>query len=407
MNERRQRVFFIAALLSYGLAYFYADLLDRQAGALGWFSFFYALAVELFAWAAGKPRRRESWFWLAALVLQGLALVMFHQDDPVLGDLQGILLHLTAVYYTLVRGDLLIGGETSPYFLEDAFTGLFLMPLRHLFLRLQTLHAGPGRKREASKHAPGQIVLAVVLTLVAVYLAWGLLADASEIFAGLGGEFFAGFTDFFDSVYFVELLFSIPVGMYLFGLAGGTMLARQAPLAGVKDKNLHSVEDFVWKILMTALAAVYLLFFFTSASSFVRDVETQAMSASQVSGYAVQGFQDLLGIGMLNEAVLALRGRFGTHSTKTSSALAVGLGFCSLAFAGLDAVKLGLYVETYGWTLRRFYAVFALCYMALMAVLTMVREKKNFPIVKILVLCGAAVFTFLCLFHAPRLFVFS
>lgn len=400
-ERRRNTVCFVAALLSYLIGYLYLDLKTPA------FGFVFAGFVEAFAFALKIRRGRESVFWLAMLLGQSAAGTIFGLSDPVLSSLQVAMLHLTAVYYVLCRADVLVRRETSAFAPLDLIAGFVVIPFPNIVARALAIV-----RFRCAKNALGQWLLGFGLAAAFGAAAWFELTGASDFFYLKSGILSEELSRFFTSIQGTKLLLSIPVGMWLFALISGSLRSERSPFASLPDSvsSLRRIEPAVFVAAMTVLIAIYTLFLVTSSSDFltsVRDVEH--FSAVDASGFAVKGFWNLIRIILLNEVMLALCAVFVRPSSrpKLLTAATFAILILSLAFAALDAVKLGIYIGMFGWTLRRFYAVWAIGYVTLAAVLTMARERRTFPLIRILAQTGIVIFTALCLMNAQSWALFG
>ncbi|MGI6178081.1 MAG: DUF4153 domain-containing protein [Eubacterium sp.] len=395
-ERRRNTVCFIAAIVSYFIGYIYVN----RFWGFGVFGILFAVYVEAFAYAMKVRRGKESSFWLAMLLAQCVAIMLWDYADPVLSELQLLMLHLTAVYYVMSRSGVLVNGETSAFVPFDLLAGFGAIPFSNLLSRLNALiHFRPG------KNKAGQWIFGILLAAVFGFAAWYQLAGASDFFYEQSRLFSERFGRFFDSVRVAEVILSIPVGMWLFGLICGSLKAERSPFASLpaKAKTWHRAEPAVFTVSMTVLVAIYALFFVTSSRDFLTSVsDTDNFSAVDASGFAVKGFWNLIRIVLLNETLLAMCAVFGKEGERPKSLTAAtyAISAMSFAFAALDAVKLGIYIGMFGWTLRRFYAIWAIGYITMTVAATVVRMHRDFNIVKVLALSGAAIFSALCLMNA-------
>ena len=391
-EEKRKSAFFLAALASYLLAYAYTSM------NLQWFGAWYILFTECFAWLLGIKPTKESLFWLSMVALQVAAAALWKMQDPVLGEgLQGGMLHLSAVYYVLCRGNMLIAGETSGFLLLDMAAGLLIVPFRNFLLRLRTLASDHPSKAKGWGAALGLVVI-----LAFGLAAWHELAGASTLFQNAWSALLRSLGGFFCTDTLLRIFWSLPVGMYLYGLIAGSFLEQKSPLSDLKEKadSWKRISPLFFLSLMGVLIAIYAVFFLTSTREFVQ-ASGGHLSAVDASRYAVDGFWNLIRIVLLNELALALKEAYGKEEEGRAGKIFCCVLLCmSLAFAALDGAKLAAYIALYGWTLKRYYAVWALGYVTFVTVLSLAYEKKKFPAVKAAAYAGIVIFTALCLMNA-------
>ena len=461
--------------------YTYRPRLFTQWGGHFLFSVLFVLAVEGYSKACGRDlasaKREqpalfsESCCLAALLLLQSLALLLYgpHADDVAVA--QVLFWHFTCIYYVCARTGILTARRTGVFFLLDAVNGVFIMPFRHFFLRLVCLlrrgkravagaeeTAGTGtsavrtvanaevsmeedggaRPQTGGKSSSRSLATPERLKKAAVFcftlflagtvcsIAWHELAGASEAFGRLGqgvAEFLARILSFRGLAEFLEeylpyVVFSVPIGAYLFGLVGGGLSDRSD--AAREKKIREGLEQYrilpaysVYLIL-GSLLTVYLLFFAVQAAGLggvllgaggksLREL----VSVQEACRYAVGGFWQLVRVVLLNFAVLLglmLLSKIRLFEERRPMFLIDLLFACAAAFAVLAGFKLFvLYFYQYGPTPRRILAGWMVVMQLLWCVLALIRFHRRFPAVKIGVYAGAVSFTILMLLDIDRI----
>ena len=260
----------IAALASYFVSYIYAAFGFNFTGA--WPLIFAAGYIALVEYlCAGRPRAWESWVWLGCMVSSVCACVFATCD--VWGDfLTFVFAHIFAVWWTLSRAGVLLGGESGHFLPYDALNGFILLPFGNFFLRIRTWWFFVSRPRREGKKLNTTAllgsILAVLLAVVLLVSALNLLSSADDGF----GALVETVTDFFGNnvnfVHFwINFLLSLPVGAFIFGLiSGGTRLSaeRLTERRGQVESALGAlriVPAAVWNVCLAAFIAVYAVFF--------------------------------------------------------------------------------------------------------------------------------------------------
>ena len=461
--------------------YTYRPRLFTQWSGHFLFSVLFVLAVEGYSKACGRDlasaKREqpalfsESCCLAAMILLQSLALLLYgpHADEVAVA--QVLFWHFTCIYYVCARTGILTARRTGVFFLLDAANGVFVMPFRHFFLRLICLLRRGKRAVAGAEETAGTVIGAVrteadaavsaeaddgarpqtggkrsarslvtperlkkaavfcftlFLTGTVCSIAWHELAGASEAFGRLGqgaAEFLARILSFRGLAEFLEeylpyVVFSIPIGAYLFGLVGG----------GLSDRNDATREKKIRKglvqyrilpaysvyLILGSLLAVYLLFFavqiaglagilFGAGGRSLREL----VSVQEACRYAVGGFWQLVRVVLLNFAVLLglmLLSKIRLFEEKRPMILIDLLFACAAAFAVLAGFKLFvLYFYQYGPTPRRILAGWMVVMQLLWCVLALIRFHRRFPAVKIGVYAGAVSFTILMLLDIDRI----
>ena len=461
--------------------YTYRPRLFTQWGGHFLFSVLFVLAVEGYSKACGRDlasaKREqpalfsESCCLAAMILLQSLALLLYgpHADDVAVA--QVLFWHFTCIYYVCARTGILTARRTGVFFLLDAVNGVFIMPFRHFFLRLICLlrrgkravagaeeTAGTGtstvrtvvnaevsveeddgaRPQTGGKGSARSLVTPERLKKAAVFcftlflagtvcsIAWHELAGASEAFGRLGqgvAEFLARILSFRGLAEFLEeylpyVVFSIPIGAYLFGLVGGGLSDRND---ATREKKIREglvqyriLPAYSVYLILGSLMAVYLLFFAVQAAGLAgilfgaggRSLR-ELVSVQEACRYAVGGFWQLVRVVLLNFAVLLglmLLSKIRLFEEKRPMILIDLLFACAAAFAVLAGFKLFvLYFYQYGPTPRRILAGWMVVMQLLWCVLALIRFHRRFPAVKIGVYAGAVSFTILMLLDIDRI----
>ena len=461
--------------------YTYRPRLFTQWSGHFLFSVLFVLAVEGYSKACGRDlasaKREqpalfsESCCLAAMILLQSLALLLYgpHADDVAVA--QVLFWHFTCIYYVCARTGILTARRTGVFFLLDAVNGVFIMPFRHFFLRLICLlrrgkrvvagaeeTAGTGtstvrtevnaevsveeddgaRPQTGGKGSARSLVTPERLKKAAVFcftlflagtvcsIAWHELAGASEAFGRLGqgvAEFLARILSFRGLAEFLEeylpyVVFSIPIGAYLFGLVGGGLSDRND---ATREKKIREglvqyriLPAYSVYLILGSLLAVYLLFFAVQIAGLAgvllgaggRSLR-ELVSVQEACRYAVGGFWQLVRLVLLNFAVLLglmLLSKIRLFEEKRPMILIDLLFACAAAFAVLAGFKLFvLYFYQYGPTPRRILAGWMVVMQLLWCVLALIRFHRRFPAVKIGVYAGAVSFTILMLLDIDRI----
>ncbi len=378
-----------AALLMYPLAYLYMRMYGVLLGgpdealALGMLAAFacgfFALGEYL---CRGVPRARESWLWLGCSAVI-LCAVVFRRGNAWESGAPYFFLHVFAVWWALSRSGALLEGESGRLLPLDALDGFVVFPFCHFFLRVRAVGFALSRlrarreKEKPEERAPGWTVLISAAALGLFAFACVLLADADSGFA----ELIAGITERFRFdlqldvlfTFFLRLLFSLPVGAYLFGLLAGARREDKAALhrraANVDEtlEMLRGVPARVWLALLALFCALYAIFFAVQGRYLFGACTRTLPEGFVVAEYARQGFFELCKVMAVNFALLWLVLRSAKEDVRAPGALRA-LCLVLLAESFLLAVvalsKLGLYIDCFGFPPRRLESTWLACVLA-------------------------------------------
>lgn len=392
-----------AALACYVLGWIWFDLEQP-----GWLLVFVAAFIGLTELLHREtPRPRESWVWLGCMLVLTASVVFDRYNAWEEAVFPLFFLHIFAVWWVLSRSGRLSEGESGHLLPLDALNGFIIFPFKHFFLRVRSLwygltHLGRGEKRvktETLVWSAAAVLAAVLLFAKAVQL----LMRADEGFGALLKDFASWFSFDFDGI---RLLFSLPVGAYVFGLLAGA--AREdAELIRARGSRLKTwlatlrrVPAPVFAVLMAAFALLYLAFFILQARYLFGAFTRTLPEGFVVAEYARQGFFELCRVMAVNFALLWLASRLPSLSLREQTLLrvlaAVLLGE-SLLFAVIAASKLGLYIDCFGFTPLRLQSFWLVCVLAagcVCALTTLFTGKKSF---RAWMYFGAATLSLLCL----------
>ena len=392
-----------AALTCYVLGWIWFDLEQP-----GWLLVFVAAFVGLTELLHREtPRPRESWVWLGCMLVLTASVVFDRYNAWEEAFFPLFFLHIFAVWWVLSRSGRLSEGESGHLLPLDALNGFIIFPFKHFFLRVRSLwygltHLGRGEKRVKTETLvwSGAAVLAAVLLFAK---AVQLLMRADEGFGALLKDFANWFSFDFDGI---RLLFSLPVGAYVFGLLAGAaredagMLHERGSRLKAWLATLRRVPAPVFAVLMAAFALLYLAFFILQARYLFGAFTRTLPEGFVVAEYARQGFFELCRVMAVNFALLWLASRLPERPLREQTLLrvlaAVLLGE-SLLFAVIAASKLGLYIDCFGFTPLRLQSFWLVCVLAagcVCALTTLFTGKKSF---RAWMYFGAATLSLLCL----------
>ena len=421
-----QWVMLAALLLSYAAGYEYVDRClgfgvaseysAWRAGVLV-FVALYTVVVELAAWAGDRKPSRTAAAWWCCWLVQSLAMAgwSLHTDD--LGFWQVVAWHCTAIYYVLARNDLLAAGRTSCLVLLDGVAGMFAIPFGNFLLRTKLLWQALHRWWANHAGRKGRTLETAVSITAALLLggaACATLAGADDNFARLWGHLGSWLGQLFgqDALLANLLIFalSLPVGAWLFGLAGGSARRKAPPVAAEqfygKLAALPRLPQLMGVLVMAVLCGVYTLFFAVQAAEFAAALGAPLpLTAPDAAAFAVNGFWEFCRILALDLTVLAALHFLGAQPVTQkglSRVLAVALCGFGAGFAMLAAAKLAVYINLYGPTVRRIWAAWVLGALLLASVLAAVRLFRCIPAARMAFVAAAFSFSLLCCLPLER-----
>ncbi|MCW6674245.1 DUF4173 domain-containing protein [Aerococcaceae bacterium NML171108] len=436
-NDKQRTTLKRIAIISYLVAYVYIIVMGSPNPS---FLFLLSLAliavVELVSHCLGLPfsairekdSHLETWTFMLTTLAQALALSIWGYHYQ-LGFLQFLGVHACFILYVIARNGLFTQEKLGILFWVDILRYTFVVPLKNFFLRERVLHyhssedASTQGKQDAHKNKIKSLALIAITLVVTFYLigfAWSQLTQVSDKFAELTGTFhaqlFEWIASYFNSYnteqFITQLILSIPVGMWLFGLIAGSLVTHKPQNTYEKfQAQLNPFRVFpqiTAYIVIGGLCFIYGLFFVIAMSEMgaLLSINQQAanISPQEASNVAVSGFWQLVKVSLMNFGVLAAFYVFADKplwDTKgTRNALTLLFIFATL-FALLAGWKLfGIYMYLYGPTPLRLLSGWFILVLLVWCILTLIRLYKPIHAIRFGVLYATLSFTILCYAYA-------
>lgn len=384
MNQNKQpmidrdTLLFCIAIATYIFGHFYASLLVIYF-AFTKLAAFYIVIVETSAYFIHKERTKESILWATFLLFQGILLGF----DRSFEFEKLVFLHATVIYYTLCRFQKLSLPNTSETILLDFFQGWIIQPFSHIFARM--IHIIKYILTHIRSKQIKTILFSIIILIPLVLFALGQLSAIDQNFSALTNSLFRLIFNELISMNFYRIIWSIPVGAYLFGLISSCILSEKPFISydGCREFFLKKkvIPLISLRITTFVLLALYLAFFIFQLS----DLPTvlAAPTAQSSCEYAVRGFWNFFRIMGLNIVlILALNFLIRKEDTSSTKIDTYILLFTTICFNLLACLKLGLYFFTYGYTERRVIALWLLVAIFISLILMIIRMHKKFNLIQ-------------------------
>lgn len=207
-------------------------------------------------------------------------------------------------------------------------------------------------------------------------------------------------------VTFTRIIFAIPVSLYLFGLVFGGIYGRNTDKIKVEDlveteKSMRKVPDVAICTVLLILNLVYVLFIGLQGSYLFSAFAKKLPAVFTYAEYARRGFFELCQIGVWNLILLWCAGVFSQSESRKHRGLRflmMMLSVLTLLLLATAISKMGMYISVYGLTVRRILPLTFMIWMAIVFVAVMVRQKKEYAMIRFCVMAGAVLFCLLCVF---------
>lgn len=389
-------------LLGYGVVYVFTDFgygshFDRNLPLL---TMAYAAVVLL--WLKKEKRRLPagSWFWLAVMAAMAIPYA-FWSIMPVL---QVLALMITTVYWTLaVSGALVKGHKTSQWILVDVWHAMADVPFRHFLCQGREIRRGMHRTRSGRQMAGILLGFCIALPVLAVVLP--LLGKAD---AGFQTLLIRGIDYLWCNciIYMLRFVLAIPISAYLFGLAYGGIVTGStkgfdAEKAHDSVMKLHTVPDVAVDTAVLMVCAAYLIFIGLQSSYLFSAFAGIRPENVTYAEYARRGFFELCQISVWNIAVLLGANFFSKTPRKKNRILRflnVILSILTILLIATAASKMMLYIAAYGLTVKRIQTSVFMLWMAVVFILNLILQRRDFSMIRYAVISGAVLFCTLCVF---------
>ena len=370
------------SLLSYLLAYAYTGIYYfegvRSSFCLALTAILLTVITEILH--REVPRERESWVWLSCFCVTVMSAVLERENVWNRGEVI-LFIHIFAVWWVISRAGILLEGRSGHLLPLDAVNGFITVPFGHFFLRIRTVIDGiaaalSGRPRK-QRRVNFWIVAALIVSVILFFKAAELLLSADsgfearfEVLSESIRRFLDSFSDFIDETIPERLLFSLPVGCWLFGLMAGSRrhpasaLERERLTVSDMLQKLRRVPAKIWAAVISLFSLMYLAFFVLQSSYLFGAFTGTLPEGFIVSQYAREGFFELCKVISVNFTLLWFVTRMTSDETRRSPLFLIPcivLLAESILFAVIAFSKLFLYIRCFGFTPLRLQSTWLVC----------------------------------------------
>ena len=293
-----------------------------------------------------------------------------------------ILTMVLAVYTLLVATNSRLSDNLSNYLCNDLFNGFIYRPLKNFLSIFQIFNV-----KTNSKFAPKnllQIILSIIFTFVMCIIVIIILSDVDQNFYNI-------FSNILDYIIFEinigELYMTTLVCLYLYALVYSSINKQNLYSITTQRINKNNqgkkkIPSFVLIAPIISLTIIYVIFFISHISTIIDVLNTQNIIYSE---YARQGFSQLVVISLLNLSIFAIYNIYTRKSIsdeKIMKYILVGLGLCTLLIVITASIKLGLYINYYGLTIKRIHAFWALSMIFITFIILIINQFKKLNLIK-------------------------
>lgn len=285
------------------------------------------------------------------------------------------------------------GGELfGRHFILDLLQSVLVRPFEN-FARQPKIAFSVFRGRARSKnvlYALLGLLTAVPLTIVVVLL----LISSDEVFDNSMRDIVKYLPRFSFSLFW-EILFAVPFAMYLFGAVFS--VERSAPAYGIGAPSYRILPSVAAYFAVTPICVFYLIYIVIQFTNIASALE----KTLDYSKFARSGFFELCAIAVINLGVIVLIQAFTKRNENDAKPLmlriyTIVISLFTLLIIATAITKMLMYINEYGMTLMRVYTSWFMVLLALIFVLIIVLQIRDYVIWKALFAAFTAMLAVLC-----------
>lgn len=303
-------------------------------------------------------------------------------DSRFINFLAAVFSSLLFLYFGIVISGAELFGRR---FVGDAFLSVMVRPFERFGDCIRYAFSPfIGRRSKNILFAAIGIVIALPLTIVVV----SLLASSDAMFESVAdkmSDFFSGFS--FVTV--VEILFAVPIAMYLFGALSSS--ERKVTVDNGQSSALKIMPPLISYFAVTPICLFYTIYIAMQTANIANAVN-QTLDYSE---FARKGFFELCAIAVINLIVITAIQTFSKRTVGIRVYTAV-ISALSLGIIATAIFKMGMYIAEYGMTLLRVYTSWFMLVLAIVFVMMFVLQIKDFKFWRALFVGFTAMFFVLC-----------
>lgn len=278
------------------------------------------------------------------------------------------------------------------HFVSDMLQSVFTRPFGG-FARQPKCAFSVFRERSRSKkvlYALLGLLIAMPLTIVVVLL----LMSSDELFS----DTMHGFIEHLPGVspaLFWEMVFAIPLAMYFFGALFS--IGKTAPEHSDVAPRYRAFPQIAAYFTVTPICVFYLIYIITQFVNISNAIE----KTLDYSAFARRGFFELCAIAVINLAVIVIIQTFtkrNEHDIKpvTLRVYTILISLFTLLIIATAITKMLMYINEYGMTLLRVYTSWFMILLALIFVLVIALQIRDYKIWRAIFAVFTAMFAVLC-----------
>lgn len=234
------------------------------------------------------------------------------------------------------------------------------------------------------------LLIAVPLTIVVVVL----LMRSDELFENSMDEFAKHLPDFSFSIFW-EILFAVPLAMYIFGAVFS--MRGAAPAHNEGEPSYRFAPPIAAYFAVTPICIFYLIYIITQFGNIANAIG----KTLDYSEFARRGFFELCAIAVINLGVIVLMQTFTRRKESDAKPFAlrvytVTISLFTMLIIATAITKMLMYIGEYGMTLMRVYTSWFMLLLAVIFVLIIVLQIRDYEIWRVMFAAFTVMFGLLC-----------
>lgn len=374
MTEQIKRPVFtgtevVFAWLCIVLGYLFPRTLPLYTKPIAGFLYILALFVTAFVILKLHKVRLRAHILLTAASALVVAATFFVTDSIFLSILAYQYALLTYCYCLYAATGNRVQEGFSDYVFLDYLKAVFILPFCSIVSIFFAMIQGKGK---SGAFFLVKILIGIVLAAIPTMLVLLLLSYDGEFTSLLTGLFTMDWRTLLSRL--EGLLFAIPFGMYHFGLytSGKERKLHKQIDAQNTDNILEKIRILPQLSVLSAgipLVFIYVLFFVSQWQYFISGFTGILPEGFSYAQYARQGFFQLCAVSVINLSLILLFRLFVNRGKRRNApvmkATSVVFCLCTLILISTAVAKLVMYIDCYGLTPMRIYAMWLMAVIAL------------------------------------------
>lgn len=285
------------------------------------------------------------------------------------------------------------------HFVLDALSGVIARPfMSFTHSPRAALGLFKGGKDGKGSRTAVYVLLGLLIAIPLTVVVFVLLVLSDSVFENIMDNFFSSFANISFALFW-QIVFAVPVGMYLFG----------ALFSSSKPAWTYSEEAPVYRFLpapiaytaVTPICFFYLIYIITQLGYFTAAFGGELPEGYSYSEFARRGFFELCVVVVINLCVITLmqalvKRHDGDRRPKTLRAYTIIISVFTLLLIASALSKMIMYIGEFGMTQLRVYTSWFMILLALVFVMIIVLQIREFAFWKVLFAAFTVMMGVLC-----------